>query len=202
MLRSCFLRAIMQNMKRRKIVVGFDFDGVIAYNPFRIIRAPVAFVKRNFLGIKKLTFIYPQYGWQQLLWKIAHDSSVFPAKGVDILREFTETGIIESHLITARYSFLNDHLYKWLEKNNLRTIFKTININKKNEQPHLFKNKIILKHKLDYFIEDNLDIVKYLHGKTQTKIYWIYNILDRFHPHPYKFPYLEKALQDILQETR
>ena len=60
---------------------------------------------------------------------------------------------------------------------------------------------MVNKHKLAIFIEDNLDIVKHLHGRSKTKIYWIYNIVDRHYPHPYKFPYLERALEKIMKQV-
>ena len=113
----------------KKIKVGLDFDGVIAYNPFRIIRAPVTYVKRSIFGARKLNFYYPKNNFQKLLWKIIHESSIFPAKGIDVLRDLVAKELIEAHLITARYSFLNNQLYTWLGKNRLTGVFKTININ-------------------------------------------------------------------------
>ncbi|MCJ7741028.1 hypothetical protein MUP32_07000 [Candidatus Microgenomates bacterium] len=187
---------------KKKIRVGFDFDGVIAYNPFRLVRAPLTYVKKNLLGVKKLNFWYPQQPWQKLFWIICHESSIFPAKGISLFREMVEKEVIEAHLITARYSFLGDHLYRWLEKHKLNRFFKTVNLNKKDEQPHLFKEKMLKEYDLHYFIEDNLDIVSYLHGRHTTKIYWIYNLIDRKHPHPYKSPHLEHALKEIAKKTK
>lgn len=181
----------------KKIKVGFDFDGVIAYNPFRIIRYPISFLKRNILGIKRLSFWYPQTKWQQIFWKVCHESSVFPARGIEDFKALVKQGEIEAHLVTARYSFLDDHLYHWLERHNVRKLFTTVNMNLKNEQPHLFKEKFIKQNNLEFFIEDNLDIVKYLAPRVQTKVFWIYNILDRNYPYRYKYPYLGKALSDI-----
>ncbi len=186
-------------MARKFIKVGLDFDGVVAYNPFRIIRSLVSFLKKDVLGKRQLKFWYPKYKWQQIFWIIAHESSVFPAKGADLLEKLVKGGQIEAHLITARYSFLDDHLFNWLKKYKLTHLFKTTTLNKHNEQPHIFKEKIIKKLDLDFFVEDNLDIVKYLHGQSKTKIYWIYNILDHFQEYPYKFPYLEKALEEIIK---
>ena len=170
-------------MKKRIIRVGFDFDGVIAYNPFRVIRLPVSLVKRHFFGEKKLHFWYPEKKWQQIFWILLHESSVFPARGISLLKKLIESEVIEAHLITARYSFLDHQLYRWLNRNKLRKSFNTINLNTKDEQPHLFKERLLKKHRLDFFIEDNLDIVKHLHKKNSTRIFWIYNILDRNYPH-------------------
>ena len=184
---------------KRKIKLGLDFDWVVAYNPFRVCRALTAYFKSNILGMKNLRFWYPQKSWQRIFWIILHESSVFPAKGIDLLEDLIKEGRIEAHLVTARYSFLDNHLFDWLERHKVKHLFKTINLNKKNEQPHLFKEKMIKSYDLDYYIEDNLDIVTHLHGKHRTKIYWIYNLVDRWYPHPFKYPYLEKALEDIIR---
>src|SRR3989304_7235575 len=132
-----------------KIKVGLDFDGVVAYNPFRVIRAPVSLVKKRLLGFRKLSFYYPRRKWEQIFWKILHESSIFPARGIDLLVDAIKRGTIEAHLITARYSFLDDHLYDWLDKYKIKRLFTSINLNKKDEQPHLFKERIIKQRTLD-----------------------------------------------------
>lgn len=181
------------------IRLGLDFDGVLAYNPFRVVRSPIAYVKRNILGIKKLSFFYPKSKWQQLFWILLHESSVFPAKGTHLLRKLVAENHVEAHLITARYSFLDDHLLHWLRKYKLETLFASVNLNKNDLQPHLFKEQMVKKYKLDIFIEDNLDIVLHLRKKKRTHVYWIYNVLDRFYPYPFKYPHLEEALKDIIK---
>ena len=118
---------------------------------------------------------------------------------IELFKELVDEDTIEAHLITARYSFLDEQLFKWLQKHRLTSFFKTINLNKQDEQPHLFKEKMIRKYKLDYFVEDNLDIVNYLEKKVPTKIFWIYNIMDRLVEYPHKFPYLESALQMVIK---
>jgi hypothetical protein len=210
------MHVIILGMKNKIIRVGFDFDGVIAYNPFRVARSFVSFIKKEIYGIKKLNFWYPEKKWQQIFWIIVHESSVFPSKGSGLLKKLTKEGIIEAHLITARYSFLDHSLNRWLKRFGLYKLFKTININKDNEQPHLFKQKMLAKYKLDYFIEDNWDIVNFLSKKPTThnlpyyakasrskqpttKIFWIYNLMDKGVEYPYKYPYLERALENIVE---
>ena len=52
---------------------------------------------------------------------------------------------------------------------------------------------------LDVFVEDNWGIVEYLSPKfRRTKIAWIYNLLDRTIPYPYKFPSLKKTIEHII----
>jgi uncharacterized HAD superfamily protein len=184
-------------MKSKLITVGVDFDGVLVYNPLRVIRAPVTFIKKKVFKNKRTHFYIPKNDFEKFAWTIFHESSIFPALGVDLLRERVEAGEIEAHLVTARYSFLQKNLYAWLDAHNLRKTFKTITINEKNEQPHLYKERIIKEHGFDYFIEDNFDIVEHTAAKTNSKILWIYNILDRSYKYSYKYPYLEKALKSI-----
>jgi hypothetical protein len=185
-------------MKQEKIKIGVDFDGVLAYNPFRVIRAPVTFIKRNVFKSKKTHFYIPQNDAEKFIWAILHESSVFPAIGVELLKERIEKGEIEAHLVSARYSFLQKNLYAWLERHKLKDIFTSITINHNDEQPHVYKARIIKEKGFDYFIEDNYDIVSHVAAKTDTKILWIYNILDRHVGYPHKFPYLEQALRSII----
>lgn len=183
---------------KKKIKIGIDFDGVLAYNPFRVIRAPITFIKKNVLKDKKTSFYIPENEVERFIWKILHESSVFPAKGVSLLKQAVEEGTIEAHLVTGRYSFLQKNLYDWLDRHKLKDTFRSITINARDEQPHLYKEKVIAERKFDYYIEDNYDIVEHLSKKTGTKVFWIYNIVDRHIPYQYKYSYLEHALKAIL----
>ena len=140
---------------------------------------------------------------QEALWSLLHESSIFPAMGVPLLEQLVVDGVVEAHLVTARYSFLQNSLYRWLDRHKLRKLFTTITMNKNDEQPHLYKTRVVTQKTFDYFIEDNLDIVTHLSTRAVgTRILWIYNILDRGHPYPYKFPYLKKALEAILRDAK
>lgn len=202
-------------MKNKTIKVGIDFDGVLAYNPFRVARAPVVYIKRKLLGVKKTKFYIPTGGIEKFIWTLLHESSILPAIGTEMLRELVISNYIEAHLVTARYSFLQKSLYRWLERHDMKHLFTSITINEKDEQPHIYKARVIAEKKFDYFIEDNLDIVTHLgqvksekwkvkSGKREnrTKVLWIYNILDRRHPYEYKFPYLKKALEEIVLRNK
>ena len=187
-----------EDMKKTKpIQVGIDFDGVLAYNPFRVIRAPITYVKKKVFNQKRTRFYIPQSDFEKMLWTVLHESSIFPARGVDLLKEKVAAGEIEAHLVTARYSFLQKNLFAWLDQHELRDTFKTITINENDEQPHMYKARVVNEKGFDYFIEDNFDVVEHLRSKTNTDVLWIYNLLDRNVEHPHKFPYLEKALTAI-----
>lgn len=185
----------------KKIVVGLDFDGVVAYNPVRLARLPISAIKKHIFGIDTVSFFVPQTPFQRSLWALGHETSVFPAKGASLLRTLTSEGIIEAHLVTARFGFLEEHLLRFLDRWQLRDTFKTITLNTRGEQPHLYKVRIVKERKFDYFIEDNWDIVAHLDAqKSKTQIHWIYNILDRGRTYPRKHPYLEQALKSIVMQ--
>jgi hypothetical protein len=189
-------------MRSNPIKVGFDLDGVLLYNPVRIARPVISFFKRAFLHKKKLAFYYPKTDLEKRLWRLIHKSSIFIAPGFSQISELVKQKKIKAYIITARYSFLGPELLKWAEKNGFGSVFTEIHYNAKDEQPHLFKARLINKLKLDYFVEDNLDIVRYVEGKTQTTILWIYNIFDKGVYYPRRYPYLKKAVEYIRRAIR
>lgn len=186
---------------RKPIVVGLDFDGVVAYNPFRIARAPISYVKRRLLGVTKTQFFVPRNRFEQIFWVVMFESSIFPARGTALLRQLIRERRIEAHLVTARFDFMRDRLYSWLARHRLAELFSSIHVNERNEQPHLFKERVIERGRFNYYVEDNWDIVRYLDGRTKTHILWIYNILDRGIHYDRKYPYLEKALKAIKEDS-
>ena len=186
-------------MKNKPIVVGFDFDGVIAYNPARLARYPISLFKQKILGIHNVSFFVPKNSVERLFWSLAHESSMFPALGITRLRSLVNKGRIEAHLVTSRFGFLEPNLRRFLKIWHVEDMFSSVSLNYKEEQPHEFKERMIRAKKFDYFVEDNWDIVSYLSGKKlPTKIHWIYNLFDRNKSYPNKYPYLEKSLQSIV----
>lgn len=187
----------------KKLRIGLDFDGVVAYNPTRILRAPFTIFKKKFLGVNSIKFFVPQHTWQRAIWIAFHKSSFLPSKGVDRLVRLSKNNEVELHLVTARFNFLSRDLYAWIDRYGITEVFKTININIANEQPHLFKERMIKKYKFDYFIEDNLDIVNYLDKRKLVKLYWIQNIVDKaIYPNKKGFNTLKHALEDIFGQEK
>lgn len=185
-------------MKKQPLRVGFDLDGVILYNPARIVRPIIAGVKNIFLKKNGLKFYYPKSKLEKSIWNFLHKSSIFVAPGFEEVKKLAKEGKIEAYLVTARYSFLKDDFEKWVKKTNIKNIFKGYFYNKNDEQPHFFKEKMIKKLKLDFFVEDNWDIVKHLSLKlSDKKVFWIYNIFDKKNLHDYKFPSLKKAVERL-----
>lgn len=181
----------------RKLKVGFDFDGVVAYNPLRVLRLPLNSLKKLLLQENRLNFYIPKRKLDRFVWSLAHEFSYFPAIGFSDLKKLLKKHKIEAYLITARYAFLEKSFFQWLKRHRLDKDFKGYFFNAKNEQPHKFKERMVKKLDLDVFVDDNLDIVKHLNKTTKAEIHWIYNVIDRFNPYRRKHPYLKKFLETL-----
>ncbi len=191
-------------MKKIPLKVGFDLDGVVLYNPTRIIRPLVAFFKKTFLKKTETKFYYPKTKVEKVFWSLLHRSSLFPAPGLEDLKRLVAEGKVKAYLISSRYNFLGGDFDKWAEKIKAKGYFEGCFYNKNNEQPHLFKEKIIKKLDLDIFVEDNWDIVKYLNSRLdnkQTKIFWICNLFDIKIDYPYKFLNLQQAVNEVKKNS-
>lgn len=189
-------------MKKTKLKLGLDMDGVILYNPFRIARAPIDFIDKLLTKKKNLSFPYPQTEFTRMLWRFAHLSSLFVAPGYEKVKELVAKEKIDGYIVTARYNFLKNDFEKWLVKLDAHNHLINCYHNENDEQPHLFKERMIEKLEIDVFIEDNWDIVQYLNTafkkkKKKLRVFWIYNIVDRFIPYSYKFPSLKAALNQL-----
>ena len=178
-------------MNKKPLRVGLDLDGVILYNPTRIARPMVAFLKKLFRVGKHTKFYIPRSPFEKFVWNLLHRSSLFVAPGLDEIRQLVKEKKIEAYIVTARYNFLQKDLDEWLKKIEAEKYFTKVYANTKNEQPHLFKERLLRNLKLDVFIEDNWDIVNHL--RSELKIFWIYNIFDRKIEHTYKFNDLNHA---------
>lgn len=189
-------------MPKKPLKVGLDLDGVILYNPARIVRPLITFVKRAVLHKSSTKFFIPRAYWEQIVWKFLHKSSIFVAPGFEEIKQLTQNKKIELYIITGRYSFLREDFEKWIKAIHAHTFVKDWYFNEHDEQPHIFKEKLITKLNLDVFVEDNWDIVNYLNSQlsllnSQLKIYWIYNIFDRKISYQQKFPHLKSAVAAI-----
>lgn len=193
-----------QTKEPQKIRVGFDLDGVLLYNPLRIGRPVISFVKRKILGQKNKTRFYiPHNSFDKFVWSILHKFSLYTSPGFYKIKQLVDEGKIEAYLVTARYSFLKADLDKFVAKNRADNIFTEIIHNAHNEQPHLYKERVISNLHLDYFIEDNWDIVAYLSKKVpSTRVIWMFNLFDLGISYALKVAHLKDAIElTISQKT-
>lgn len=169
--------------------VGFDLDGVILYNPIRTLR-PLAsllkFLKPYLFHEKSESFYFPNSPLEKFIWRQLHKTSFCVADGYQDVKKLSKK--VDTYLITSRYDFLKKDFNYWVKKLKAQSIFKSCYYNSANMQPNVFKQQMIKKLNLDYFVEDNWGIIKKLNGSLKkTKILWLSNFLDRNIDYKYKF---------------
>ncbi len=195
-------------MKQSALKVGFDLDGVLLYNPVLIARPLIAFLKRKKIGIKRdtLEFYVPQTKEEKFIWELFHKTSLVRVPGVKNIATLKKKGLIEPYLITARFKHLEEDFSKCKKKMKAEQLFASCYMNSQDEQPHLFKEKMIKQLKLDVFIEDNWDVVQYLNknliskkynSNNKTHVIWVSNILDYKTEYHFKVSNLKQALSLI-----
>lgn len=181
-------------MANKVIRVGFDLDGVILYNPIRTFRPIAAFFKPFFFRKNSNNFYFPKTSIEKVFWTILHSTSYCISPGYNELIKISKLKKIELYIITARYSFLKKEFVKWIKKLNALKYFKGCYFNKNDLQPNEFKHKMIIKLKLDIFVEDNWGVIQKLNGDIKKiKVLWITNWLDQFIQYQYKF----SSLSDV-----
>lgn len=186
----------------RPIKVGFDLDGVLLYNPIRIYRPAVSFIKRKLLKRKKTKFFVPHTPLQQWIFTQMHKTSFLIAPGFERIKQLAEAGVIEPYLITARFAFLKPDLDHWLKKMDAEHVFKECYYNELNEQPHLFKARMINQLGLEMFVEDNWDIVERINRIVRVDrpnfiCWWVSNVMDSGIPYQYKTLSLNQAIDGV-----
>ncbi|MBN1262748.1 MAG: hypothetical protein JW991_00130 [Candidatus Pacebacteria bacterium] len=160
----------------KKIRLGFDLDGVIVDKP-RLV--PKSLLERLFKGSQKgLNYRFPGNGLEQVIRRLSH-FYLFrpPLKGnIKVIRKIKRKRRTVLYLISSRYFFLEKETRIWLKKRKIDDLFDGFILNLKNEQPHLFKERMIKKLKLDYYFEDDPLIVGYLKSRIKkTRIFLVKN---------------------------
>jgi len=161
--------------KTETIKIGFDLDGVLAKHSlggfwFRLRKAKEEALRN--LGTS--SYYYPKTFLERWAWVII-DWFRWPlAKGEKkLLIDFARRQNVKVFLITGRFGFLKQLTLRWLRKNNLFSCFDRIVVNVNDEDPTLAKARSISKLKIDYFIDDDLEVLKKLTKISSAKLFWL-----------------------------
>lgn len=144
--------------------IGFDLDRVfINYPPF-VPSKLIDWLYRNHTN-HKLSYRVPKSIFEIWIRQISHLPIFRPAMqdNIKFVQALSKSGKHELFLISGRYSFLEDLSQMILAKYGLITPFKKIYLNTKNEQSHLFKARMIKQEKIELFVDDDADLINYLH---------------------------------------
>lgn len=154
---------------RPKIKIAFDLDGVIIDKPPLIPKKLIEwFFRDNRKG--ELCYRFPRSKAEQKIRQLSHFYLFRPPinKNLNFIKRLAGLGDYELYVVSGRYSFLRVETETWLQKRNIKRLFKQVILNCRNEQPHLFKEKIIRELKPDFFIDDDLPLTKYLSKRVKN----------------------------------
>lgn len=154
--------------------IGFDLDQVLISYPPIVPSKLINWLYRDHCT-SKLSYRIPKNRFEQLIRKVTHYYRLRPPfkKNIDFLLTLPQNPHYTLYLISSRYGFLEKITHTILKRYNIFSIFSSINLNTQNEQPHLFKEKIIKKLKIDLFVDDDLELLQYLQQHCpNTKLFW------------------------------
>ena len=153
--------------------IGFDFDKIfIDYPPFLPTKLFDKFYKESDNGT--LRYRIPGVV-EQYLRKLLHLPFMRPPinENLDILKTLAKKNK-ELYLISSRFKFLEPETTKLVNQYKLDALFKKMYFNFDNEQPHLFKNRILKQLQLDRYVDDDLSLLKHVAKQNkQTLFFWL-----------------------------
>jgi len=159
----------------KKIRIAFDLDGVIVNKPPII---PKSIIECLFRGSKKKTLHYkiPKSAIEIIIRKLSHLFFLRPplTKNIEFIKKLKNTEKYEIYIVSGRYSFLKNETKKWLENTKNDRLFEKVFTNENDEQPHVFKEKILGLIKPHIFVDDDDVIIEYLQKKkVVTKLLYL-----------------------------
>ena len=127
------------------MIIAFDLDGIFIGSPPFIPKRLIEWLYRGPQN-HKLKYRYPTTQTEQQVRRLSHLTIFRPkiSKNTEFLKNFSKNNK-QIFLVSSRYSFLEDLTIKLLEKYGIKNNFMKIYLNTGNEQPHLFKEKMIKK---------------------------------------------------------
>jgi hypothetical protein len=153
--------------------IGFDLDKVFINTPPFI---PKAIIEKLYKKKDNGILLYRMPGKpEQIIRKISHLPLLRPAmkENLEFLQSISRDKY-KLYLISSRFKFLESSTSRIIKKYKFEKIFKAMFFNYSNEQPHIFKNRIIRNLKLDYYIDDDLSLLNYVAANNKnTKFFWL-----------------------------
>ena len=156
-------------MKSKIKRIGFDLDGVIIDKPPIIPRRLLEAIYRGNTNTKKLVYRFPKSALEIKIRQLSHHPVLRPLikEQIDLIQKLHKSKRFKMFAVTSRYSFLKERTCEWFSYYDLNGLFEKIYINEKDQQPHVFKEKVIKKLKLDIFIDDDRSLLDHLKKKVK-----------------------------------
>ncbi len=160
--------------------IGFDLDKVFIDYPPLVPSNLINFLYKR-PSKKTLQYRIPKKS-EQLFRQISHISFLRPLikNNFEILEYKSFKRKHKHFLISSRFSFLKKRTNHIIEKYQFDKLFDGMFFNFKDEQPHFFKNRIIGQLKIHRYIDDDLDLLKFLSKKNKkTLFYWLNDKINK-----------------------
>lgn len=155
----------MQTKSTKKKIkkIGFDLDGVLINKPPFITKSLLEWLVRSH-NTTKLSYRYPKHNLERWTRWLSHHPIFRPPlkNNIRIVKKLSREEKCRLYAISSRYKFLEERTKEWFRYHRLNDVFESIYINLNNEQPHLFKERMIKKLKIEVFIDDDLHLIQYL----------------------------------------
>jgi len=155
------------------MTIGFDLDKIFINTPPLI---PNSIIQRLY-GQKingKLVYRIPSQP-EQVFRKMTHHPLFRPPikSNLNFLKSISKENN-KLYLISSRYGFLKKETNQVITHYGLDKIFDGLYFNFSNEQPHVFKNKLLKELHLDIYVDDDLSLLQYVaKDNPKTKFFWL-----------------------------
>ncbi len=156
-----------------KTKIGFDFDKIFVSYPPIIPGFLIEYLykKKN----HNLSYRIPGKVEQKI--RVLSHTPIFrrPIKSnIDALKKIFDSKEFKIYLISSRFSFLKKRTDDWNHKHKLSSFFENMYFNFDDKQPHIFKKTIIKKEGIQKFVDDDLDLLRYLAKENEdVQFYWL-----------------------------
>ena len=174
--------------------IGFDLDQVFVDKPPFI---PYAVLERLYKK-KNNSLAYRIPGvFEQKIRTLSHHWFLRPPIkiNIDALSEISMNNALELYLITGRFGFLEDKTDALLKRYRIERYFKGIYLDLQNEQPHVFKNRMLKKLHIERYVDDDVDLLLYLSERNlKMEFYWV---TRKEHMHAVSLPKNITQIKDL-----
>ncbi len=160
--------------------IGFDLDRVLINNPPGIPDKIIDMLDKARTN-SHLLYRIPSKP-EQLLRRLTYFNPLRSAikKNIIFVEDIARRNGNKHYLISGRFKFLEKTTKAFAKKHKFDTIFDAMFFNFNNEQPHIFKDRIVKKLQLDKYIDDDLDLLKYLAKENmKTTFFWFNHKLHK-----------------------
>lgn len=156
--------------------IGFDLDKIfIDYPPL----IPHGIIDRAYKKISKNQLIYRIPSRYEELFRLLLHIPILRRpikKNISFVKKLTTLNKNKYFLISGRFGFLKNRTDEIIRKYKFDKIFNGLYFNFANNQPHLFKQDIIIKLKINLYVDDDLQLLRYLSLKNpKVKFFWLNN---------------------------